>query len=247
MSIDLHLKQLQQKLDPELALLPPEAVGALPPLWQGYLSNTDLERLQFLRVEMRNMADYFPETAQRLAQIARDAFLAHSPRLGVCRFIAVTLDGETYFQYSRCPLDYALATGDLLIDLIRERAPEALSYTYLQMMDGLTDLYDFAGFKNTLALTSVETEIDTYAELPFFDQLEAHGDLNNIVELLSSGGGGYLLIDLSQNMHGDSDPVGFRMSKDASDQWSPDTPVPLFAMLDAWMAVGLGQTRPTRG
>lgn len=245
MSIELNLKRLQQTLDPELSFFSSADIASLPPMWQGYLSSTDLERLQFLRVEMRDMADYFPETARRLAHIACDVFLAQSPRLGVCRFVTIALEGETYFRYSRCPLAYAPATNDPLVELIRQRAPDALAYTYFQMMDGLTDPFDFVGFKNSLALTTVEAEIDTYADLPFFDRVKALGDLNNVVELLASGGGGYLLIDLNRDMRGDSDPVGFRISKNASDQWSPDTPVPLFAMLDAWMAVGLGQTGPT--
>lgn len=245
MSIELNLKRLQQTFDRELSFLNPETAESPPPMWQGYLSTTDLERLQFLRTEMRDMADYFPQTARRLAHIASDVFLAQSPRLGVCRFITITLEGETYFRYSRCPLAYAPATNDPLVELIRQRAPDALAYTYFQMMDGLTDPFDFVGFKNSLALTTVETEIDTYAELPFFGRVEALGDPNNVVELLASGGGGYLLIDLNRDTRGDGDPVGFRMSKNASDQWSPDTPVPLFAMLDAWMAVGLGQAGPT--
>lgn len=240
MNTELHLKKLHEKLDPELSFLPSDAAPSLPPLWQGYLSADALDRLQFLHVEMRNMVDYFPETARWMMQVARDVFLAHCPRLGVCRFIAVECEGKIYFRYSRCPLDYAPTPHDPLVNLIHERAPDALAYIYSQMMDGLTDPYDFVGFKNTLALTTVAMEIDTYAEMPFFEQVEALTDPNNIVELLASGGGGYLLIDLNCNMRGNIDPVGFRMSKDDGDQWSPDTPVPLFAILDAWMAVGLG-------
>lgn len=246
MSIEVNLKRIQQKLDPELSFLDAKDTASLPPLWRGYISASDLERLQFLRVEMRDAADYLPEAARRLARIANDVFLAKSPRLGICRFIGVVQEGETYFLYSRCPLNYTSCADNPIIELMKQRAPASLWYLYSEMMDGLTDLYDFVGFKNSLALTTVDREIDTYYEMPFFDQLEKLGNLQSVVELLSSGGGGYLLVDLNKDMHSERDPVGFRMSKDASDQWSPDTPVPLFGMLDAWMAVGLGQTGPTQ-
>lgn len=242
---EAYLKQLRENLDPALAAPGPDAVAAMPSFWQGYLHPSEAERRNCLLAEMRELADYLPQTANRMAEIAMDAFLLESPRLGICRFVAVAIEGAIHFQYSRSPLGHAVkALHAPVVDLLRARAPEALTYLYFQMMDGLTDIHDLAGFKNSLALTTVEDEIDTYHELPFHDRLEALGDPARIVELLASGGGGYLLIDLNRDQRGDPDPLGFRMSAEPTDQWSPDRPVPLFAMLDAWMAVGLGQSGP---
>lgn len=235
----------RQRLDPELALVLEGTETSLPPFWKGYCSTGKAERLQCLAAEMHEMADYFPETAQRLMAVASDVFLARSPGLGLCRLIAVELNGETYFRYSRCPLGYVPSVDSAIVDLIRTRAPEAITYLYFEMMDGLTDLHDLVGFKNRLALTTVEAEIDTYGEMPDFERLEAMGDIGNIVEILGSGGGGYLLLDLNRDMRTDTDPGALRISGNGG--WSPEEPVPLFGMLDAWMAVGLGQTEPTRG
>ncbi|MGV3573740.1 MAG: hypothetical protein ACO1O4_01240 [Devosia sp.] len=248
MSLDDNLQLFQQSLGYDLTLVQPGRESDLPPLWKGYLGgSTARDRLDILHVELGDMADYLPETAQRLILIANDAFLVEHPQFGICRVIAVTQDSNTWFRYSRCPLSYAAATGNRVVDLIAHRAPAALKYLYFNMMDGLTDPYGFAGFKNSLALTTVEDEIDTYAELPFYDRVEALGDGGNVVELFASGGAGYLLIDLNQDRRDDSDPHGFQMSNYASHAWSPDRPVPLFGTLDAWMAVGMGQTGPSQG
>lgn len=47
-----------------------------------------------------------------------------------------------------------------------ENAPQALVWVYNNVMDGLTDVYDFAGFHSSLAMTSMAAEAGTWIMMP---------------------------------------------------------------------------------
>ena len=58
------------------------------------------------------------------------------------------------------------------------------------------------------------------------------------MELFSSGGGGYILLDLSQDQTAEANPAGLYVDLNTSD---PPQAVHLFAYLDTWSSIALGE------
>ncbi|PZO67307.1 MAG: hypothetical protein DI498_02895 [Paracoccus denitrificans] len=242
MALEKNLDLIRSGLGRDAEVLGAQDATPIPELWRNYLDSSDASRMRALTDEMRDMADYFPQAAQRVLDVASDVVVVKTGELGVCRVIVVDLNGKQFLRFSRAPLRYQPEDwNNEVTDLLLTRAPDAIKYLYSEMMNGFTDPYNFVGFKNTAVIRTVEQEIDGFAELESYEKIEALGDQNKVVELLSSGGGGSLLLDLNKDWRSNTDPTGVRVADDDSDA---DT-VPLFATLDAWIAIGLGQEQPS--
>jgi hypothetical protein len=202
----------------------------VPEHWHDYAEKGIAERLFGLRQEMAVLRRYLPEAADAVQQKAVDVCLLETSTLGVVRVIVVMIRGALYCSYSGRPGASPVTPAAAAL---MERAPRVLAWIYTDLMDGLTDLNGFGGFKPLSLITSVEDEIDTYAEASWYEDFIASRNPANVVEIFASGGGAYLLVDLD-DQQGD-DPVGYLV-----DVGNPDPPkaVALYSYLDAWTAIG---------
>ena len=206
----------------------------LPAHWRGYLDDDPAARLDCLRAECAMLADYLPEVCTALLSTAEDAFMLNSPESGPLRCIMRRIRGVLYPTLSARPLGQAPAPNPHA-QLLLTAGPDALSWIYTELMDGLTDMYDFGGLLRAARLTSMAAEIDSYGETDWFDAFSLDHDTDRVIEIFRSGGSGYLLVDL--------DRPGLSSNPDALlvivDEDAPPETVSLFAWLDAWTAIAL--------
>ncbi|MDO5640712.1 MAG: hypothetical protein Q4G28_12685 [Neisseria sp.] len=208
--------------------------STLPPLWRDYASDDMMVRRAALQRELADVEAYFPETMRRLAQIALDALVVETGRSEVLRVIVYELGGQQYYAYSASPLKQQTAAD--IWKLFQAHAPQVMSWLYRERMNGLTDVYGFAGFKSLAEMTSMAEEINTYGEADWYEEFAARHDTRLMVEILSTGGGAYLLLDLSCGQSQAEDPDGWMVYMKEN---RPPEKVGFFPYLDALMAIGL--------
>lgn len=235
MTIEEHLAELRQSFDPAATL--PDSDAAVPDHWLDYLDDHLETRRDCWQREFAKLQPYLPEVSQGLSQVTTDAFLVHTPHRGLCRILVRQIDDVSYYAYSRSPTNVSMPTEGPAFRLVKERAPLALSWIYQNLMDGLTDIYDFVGFVASDRLKLMSRE---YPDLdyPWYDAFAAQHDTDKIVEFFSNGGGAYMLLNLNDNMRDVADPQALRVSS-KYDDWIPENTVDLWPTLDAWMTIGL--------
>lgn len=238
-NLEPFIEKIQQSLDPTASLLNVDQRD-VPHHWAYYLSTSSAERQVASRNEIAMFSDYFPRTATGLRHVITDAFLAHTQNYGVCRFFVRQLEGKHHLAYSRAPKTFAQTPHDPSWETVKKQAPTALTYIYEKVMDGLTDLYGYAGPKPSLLLSTVEDEIDTYAELGWYDAFAKTHNPSNVIEIFASGGGAYLLLDLNQNLTNVFEPQAY-LASTKNPKMNPSTSVDFFPYIDQWMAIGLAQ------
>lgn len=228
------LAYLHRNFDPAATVYSGSA-EVLPPHWQDYVSDDEAVRRFALRAELNSIAPYLPRLAAGLESVSIDAFLVESPYHGICRIIVRQMNGELYPAYSRLPVKFQEEPAKIW-NQMDARGPQALSWIYRVKMDGLTDIGGFAGFKSTKLLTTMAAEIDTYGEQPWYGSFAESTDTGSVVELLASGGGGYLLVDLNVDASSERNPNALFVYLDEGTE--PEA-VLLFQYLDNWMEIGL--------
>jgi hypothetical protein len=214
------------------------AQDGVPLHWRGYLEPTTATRVRNAQAELRMIGDYFPEASGAIAAIVVDAILVVSPLRGLCRIFGCQVEDAIYVTWSNPPT--AVAEGFRAPGWNRfvQRAPQALVWIHQNVMDGLVDSYGFGGFYPSAMLTSMEDQIDTYANGAWFTSFELARHPGAIIEYFASGGGAYLLLDLNDDLSRTVEPQALLIDmKDGSD--GPRS-VDLFPYLDTWMAMALG-------
>ncbi len=214
--------------------------NAVPEHWKDYCSDSLPQRLSGVRSELRKIALYFPQTAKGLGFATIDVFLAQNKSHGLCRFFITQTQGETHLTYSRQPKSFADTMHDDAWNLMRDHAPESLVWVYNNVMDGLTDIYDFSGFKSSISMTVMGSDTASWSELPWYKEFSQKIDVSKMVEVLSSGGGSYLMLDLSKDLRTIYEPQALLI--DAKDHSSVPESVDFFPYLDEWMDIGLAET-----
>lgn len=235
MSLDAYLDLAQREFDPSATLY--AGAGAIPSHWMDYAQDTQAQRLAGLRLEMQKLAPYFPKTATGLTRNCVDAFLVQTERRGICRILVRQIGGEVYLAYSRLPRKDAQAPARPTYQTLKDNAPKALSWTYENLMDGLVDSYGLTGFVPSDMLYSM-AEVEEYMDYDWYPDFSKERDLEKVLEIFSSGGGGYLLLDLNRDLGAVEAPEALRISAKEAD-WTPSNPVPFWPFMDAWMAIGL--------
>lgn len=233
-SRDDMLAYLRDRLDPTVRLYA-GAAEALPKHWQDYASDDKALRRFALRQELAAYEPYLPSTMAGLEQVALDAFMVQTDRLGVLRIIARQIRGKVYGTYSALPTGDDSA-GSAAMKLLFAHGPKALAWTYRTRMNGLTDSFGFAGFKTSALLTTMADEADTYAEADWYAAFAKQHDTRSIVEFLATGGGAYLLLDLSRDQSAAEDPEGLVVYMN---EGTPPETVSFFQYLDMFMELGL--------
>ena len=231
------LQSFQDAHDPTAELLR-KGTGSLPRRWVDYVSDDGQTRIRAAEAELEFLGRYLPKLAEVLNKITVDATLLRSSVHGIVRAYIVQLDSELFVDWSRAPRAKFDTPGSEAWTLIEENGPEVLRWIYQNLMDGLTDLYGFGGFKTASELRTLEEEQEVYAEKPWFADFASQNDTSKIVELFSSGGGGYILLDLSQDQTAEANPAGLYVDLNTSD---PPQTVHLFAYLDTWSSIALGE------
>lgn len=231
---DEMIENLKARLDPSVRVYGGPAT-ALPVHWQDYLGDHEVERRFALRQELAALEPYLPRTMAGLEAVALDAFMAETDSHGIIRVITRQIAGALYGTFSELPVSMAPLEAEIWTTFA-ERAPQALTWMYRSRMNGLTDFYGFAGFKTSRHLTTMAEEVDTYGEAPWYAEFAASHDTNSIVEVLATGGGAYLLLDLSRDQSKSADPDGLLVYM--NEGTSPET-VSFFGYLDTFMEIGL--------
>lgn len=205
----------------------------LPVHWRDYLSSDPRARLACLNAEMAMLADYLPRAAASVHEKAEDAFLLTSPSTGLLRCV-MRRQGDTLYPSISAPPLGQTQPDNPAARLLLAQGPKVLRWIHTALMDGLTDMWDFAGPLRSALLTTMAAEIDTYGEADWFDAFSIDHDTSRMIEIFSSGGGGYLLVDLDDPSLTGADPRAFLvlMKEDAA----PES-VPLYAWLDEWTAI----------
>lgn len=235
MSLDAYLDLAQREFDKSASLF--TGTEGVPPHWLDFTEDTEAQRLSGLRLEMQKLAPYFPKTATGLARHCVDAFLVTTERRGICRVLVRQIGGEVYLAYSRLPRRFAQGPARPTYDTLKERAPKALSWTYENLMDGLVDSYGLTGFVPSDMLYSM-AEVEDYMDYDWYSDFSEGRDLTKVLEIFSSGGGGYLLLDLNGDLGAVDSPEALRISSKEAD-WTPSNPVAFWPFIDAWMTIGL--------
>lgn len=233
-----YFEKLDRSFDPGMTAV---AQGTpVPHIWQGYMSESKTERLFEVRQELAKIADYFPHTADALSKIIIDAFLINSPTYGLCRIFVRQLNDSVYYCFSRAPTKEHEAPRMPSWDHYVAAAPDALVWVHQNVMDGLTDIYAFGGFLGSGHIQSMAELRGVYAELPWHEPFVQDHDPSKVLQVFSSGGGGYLLIDLNEDLSTRFEPqamlVDVKVDRDESLRY-----VDLFSYLDTWMAIALAE------
>ncbi len=237
MSIDAHLAALHETFDPAATL--PDRDAVVPDHWLDYLCDAPAKRRACLKHELNLLEPYLPELSEGLMQVTTDAFLIQTPERGLCRILVRQIDGGTYYAYSRSPTNVSTPTESPAYRLFKAHGPRCLPWMYENLMDGLTDIYDFVGF---LASDRLELMSEDYPnfDFPWYNDFAAKHDTDKIVHFFSSGGGAHMLLNLNENMHDVYEPQALRVSSKEED-WVPENTVDLWPTLDAWMFIGLAE------
>lgn len=234
--IDDWIADLTAKFDPQLTKL--DGSVPVPDHWQPYLSDSATERQFQVRQELQKIEPYFPQLAEGLRNVVLDAFLVRSSIYGLCRVMVRQISGEVYYAYSRAPTAFVDQPRLPGWPIYADRAPDALKWIHVNVMDGLTDIYGFGGLHSSGQMKQMDRPNSDYAELPWFAEFAEDIDATQIIEIFNSGGGAFMLIDLTKDLSEAFEPsamiVDFKSS--ASESFRE---VELFPYLDAWMSIGL--------
>lgn len=227
------LAYIRERLD-QSAQLFAGSDSALPAQWRDYVVDDQAVRRFALRQELAAMEPYLPSTMRGLEKVSLDAFVVETESFGLLRIISRQIGGKVYGTYSALPLGQQDANEGW--KRFRTHAPQALTWIYHSRMNGLTDTFGFAGFKTSALLTTMADEADTYAEADWYADFAAQHDTASIIEVLATGGGGYLLIDLSRDQSTLDDPDGLVIYMN---EGTPPETVSFFQYLDMFMEIGL--------
>jgi len=125
-------------------------------------------------------------------------------------------------------------------DTFKSRAPDALVWVHENIMDGLTNTYLAGGFVSSMHMRTMADLRGLYAEQSWHAAYVEDHDPANVVQLLSSGGGGYLLIDLNVDLSVQFEPKALFVDVGAPPEEGKQQ-VNLFPYLDEWMAIALAE------
>lgn len=232
-SRDNMLDYLRNRLDPSARLfLGPTSL--LPSQWHDYLNDDPSVRRFALRKELGAFEPYLPSTMRGLELVFIDAMMVETESFGPLRIISRQIGENIYGTYSALPGNSF--RNSALSRLFHSHGPQVLTWAYQERMNGLTDTFGFAGFKTTQSLTTMADEIDTYAEADWYEDFSEKYDVSSIIEILATGGGAYLLIDLSLNQSNAEDPEGLVVYMN---EGTPPEKVSFFQYLDMFMEIGL--------
>lgn len=169
------LANLRVRFDPS-ARLYTGAASSLPIQWRAYISDDPVERRFSLREEINVIEPYLPSTMAGLEKIALDALVVETNAHGILRITTTQMGDENYDIYSALPIGAASERRQIW-DLLSVNGPQALTWIYQSRMNGLTDLYGFAGFKASNLLTTMAEEVNTYGEGEWYEEFSKEHDV----------------------------------------------------------------------
>ncbi len=228
------ISEFRESLDPNARLAVPS--DPAPKHWHGYLESDASQAQAEFRRELASIAPYLPETAAVLETSIIDGCLVFSSTYGLCRLISLQLDETALVAWSRAPTLWAEAKRVRAWAPLDAAAPEQYSWIMRNVMDGLTDLYGFGGPLNSGMVTTVESQIHTFGEAEWFDEIASRHDPADLVLTFSSGGGAYLAYDVSGRLGSGAEARALLLDVKTKER---PAEVPFLSYLDAWTAIGL--------
>ena len=167
---DDMLTKLQARFDPSTALYTGPTVS-LPANWQRYTLDDPVARKLALHDELRALEPYLPATMTGLEKVSVDAFMVETKTRQALRIIVRQIGEKLHCAYSAPPIVGSAPDDNQsrLWDRFQANAPAALTWIYRTRMDGLTDIYGYAGFKMTSALATMADEVNVYDEADWYD------------------------------------------------------------------------------
>lgn len=228
------ISEFRRSLDPNARLAAPS--DPAPKHWQAYLESDASRAQTAFRQEMSSIAPYLPETSAALDSCVIDGCLVVSSTYGLCRLISLQVEETVHVAWSRAPTRWAAANRTSAWAPLDAAAPEQYSWIMRNAMDGLTDLYGFGGPLNSGLLTTLESQIDTFGETEWFDEIASRHNPADLVLTFSSGGGAYLVFDVSGRLGSGAEARALLLDVKTTER---PAEVPFLSYLDAWTAIGL--------
>ena len=235
-NFEAHLSKLSHSLNEEVVIVTDS--NGIPSHWLDYLNTNSRIRQSGITNELSKIEQYFPELIKTLKPKTIDAFLFKTEKNGICRAFVHLIDGKEYLAISRLPWKYKTVEPTASYTTFQNNIHIALYWIYYNIMDGLTDIYGCAGFKPSYNVFTITKEENMWAEMDWYSEFSSKHNINKIYELLNTGGGGYLLLDLNSNWRDKNEFKCFYVNvKDIA----PPELVHLFPYLDYLMSIGLAE------
>ncbi len=211
--------------------------SGVPDAWKAYTKSEMSARLANVSSDINPIADLMQKTHARLLSTVREAFLCSDASNGILRVLNKTVedDDELYSYISKAPVTKQKAAERY--PLFARNAPRRFVDLYTEHFDGLFDASLAGGFLPLSEMATLAESIDDYVDYPWYTNLKEMTRLEHIYLIFSSGGGGYLYLDLRQDQSDRTDPVCMLITTD------PDEPmefVPFWEYLDAWTSIAMG-------
>jgi hypothetical protein len=209
----------------------------LPPAWLQYRNDVQGGMEALVSRELGFLSGFMPKTLAILSETVKEAFLVESRKGETLRVLNryEEADDQFYSYFSHSPVSNRTTTD--FISLFFRHAPKSLSDMYGSHFDGLFDASLAGGPLPLREMQSLANSIDDYIDFPWYSEFKQKENIKDVYMIFSSGGGGYLYLDLRQNQFDRKEPECILITNDPEDAVEY---VPLWEYLDAWTSIAMG-------
>lgn len=206
-----------------------------PPDWVVYLGGVSSGVSDMAERDLAVLSSSMPDSFSALKSTLREAFLVSDGKRTL-RVLNQEMDGEGLYSWiSRPPVGEA---GVARHPIFFSRAPKDFAEIYAHHFDGLYDASRFGGPICLDDMVPLSSMLDDFADHAWYPQMATLERPEEIWLIFSSGGGGYLFLDLRDDKRDVTHPTCLLVMND--DEEEPEFEVDLWAHLDAWTALAMG-------
>jgi hypothetical protein len=187
--------------------------------------------------ELDFISGLMPKTFAILTATVKEAFLVESRKGETIRVLNrfEEEDDQFYSYFSHPPVSADMRSD--FMSLFFRHAPKSLSDIYANHIDGLLDASLAGGPLPLREMQPLSNSIDDYMDFSWYSAFKQKENIHNIFMIFSSGGGGYLYLDLRQNQFDRKVPECILITNDPEDGVEY---VPLWEYLDTWSSIAMG-------
>jgi hypothetical protein len=178
-----------------------------------------------------------PKTYSLLKNSVREVLLVKNKKNEVVRVLNRydESEAEFYSYFSNLPKSTNHIARDFPVFL--KNAPHKFLGMYQKHLDGLFDASLAGGFLSLSDMEPLSKHIENFTDFSWYETIKQTKQLENIYMIFSSGGGGYLYLDLNQDQSNSDAPECILITNNPDDTLEY---VPFWECLDAWMSISMG-------